>query len=389
MVFNAECAAPACNPSRVAVLTGIRPSSSGVYWNASKWRAVLRATVTLPELFSAAGYDTYGIGKLSHHRDPSLWDRYAEIGGGLFTEGVHKVGRLEWGMLDVRERQMLDNRVARQGAAFLREEHDVPFFLACGFHRPHLAWAVPAAYFELYPLEQVELPPSRPDDLDDVPEAARAMSATEGDDHAAILAEEGAWGEAVRAYLASISFLDAQVGLLLDALDESPWGENTIICLWSDHGFHLGEKRHWRKFTLWEESARVPLVIAGPGVSAGRCARPAELVGLYATLAELAGLEVPPGVEGPSLVPLLRDPEAAWERPALTTYGPGNHTLRSERWRYIRYADGSEELYDHENDPNEWSNLASEPRFAGVRARLERWLPEVEARPVPLLAGKG
>ena len=386
---NAHCAAPACNPSRVAVLTGMRPTRSGVYFNRSKWRTPLPDVRTLPEVFGAAGYTTVCVGKLTHQDAPALWNRFVHLKGGVFDDDVKTVGRLEWSALDVEEERLLDNRIARHGAKVLREDHDRPFFLACGFYRPHLAWAVPKEHFEALPLRKIALPhvpgDDLPSDLDDLSKAALTMKLAEGDEHAAVLAEEGAWREAVRAYLASIRFFDQQLGVLLDALDASPYRDTTIVCLWSDHGFHLGEKSHWRKFTLWEESTRVPFVFAGPGVTPGqRCSRPVELVSTFATMTALADLETPAWVDGPSLAPWLRDASLPLQRPALTTYGPGNHALRDERWRYVRYADGSEELYDHDADPHEWRNLAADPELDAIRSGFTRWLPQNETPPTPL-----
>jgi arylsulfatase A-like enzyme len=178
-----------------------------------------------------------------------------------------------------------------------------------------------------------------------------------------------------------VSFADAMVGRLLDALDESGRAERTVIVLLGDHGFHLGEKERWNKSTLREESTRVPLISVAPGVTTAgsHSSRPVSLMDVYPTLAELAGLEIPPHVEGRSLVPLLEDPEADWPYPALTTFGFNNHAVRSERYRYIRYADGTEELYDHLTDKNEWTNLAGDPKYAPLKKELAEWMPKKNA----------
>jgi arylsulfatase A-like enzyme len=197
------------------------------------------------------------------------------------------------------------------------------------------------------------------------------------------LKDNGQWRPLVRAYLASISYADAQVGRLLDALDASGLAGNTVVVLWSDHGWHLGEKGITGKNTLWERSTRVPLIFAGPGVAEGaRCGRPAELLDVYPTLAELCALPVEAGLEGLSLSPQLRDAAAPRERPAITTHNRDNHAVRTEAWRYVRYADGSEELYDARADPNEWTNLAAAPRHAEVKSALARWLPAASAPPM-------
>jgi arylsulfatase A-like enzyme len=192
----------------------------------------------------------------------------------------------------------------------------------------------------------------------------------------------GSWRHAVRSYQAAASFADAQVGRLLDTLDASPYAHNTIIVLWSDHGYHLGEKEHWEKFALWEKASRVPLIVVAPGVTepGGRCDKPVDLTSLYPTLIELCGFEPNSELDGVSLTPLLENPSRAWGRPAITTYQRGNHAVRDERWRYIRYADGTEELYDHQNDPHEWDNVADHTANRGVKSRLARWLPLRDAK---------
>jgi arylsulfatase A-like enzyme len=185
------------------------------------------------------------------------------------------------------------------------------------------------------------------------------------------------WHKAVQGYLASIAYTDNQIGRLLDALDNSPYAKNTIIVFWTDHGWHLGEKKHWRKFALWEEATRTPLIFVAPGVEPGtRCEQAVGLIDIYPTLIDLCGLPARETLEGVSLKPLLDDPETPWERPALTTHGRNNHALRTPQFRYIRYADGSEELYDHQADPMEWKNLAGDSRYDDVKQELAAWLPE-------------
>ncbi len=257
----------------------------------------------------------------------------------------------------------------------LQRGHGKPFFLACGIFRPHLPWNVPKKYFDLHPLEQIQLPPYREDDLADVPAAGVHVAGASGD-HRRIL-EADAWQEAVQAYLASITYADAQLGRLLDAFENSPAKDNTIIVLWGDHGWHLGEKHHWRKFALWEEATRAPLIWAAPGVTrAGTISqRTVDFMCIYPTLCELAGLPIPSHVEGVSIRDLLVNPDAPWERPALTTHGFQQHAVRSERWRYIRYANGDEELYDEANDPYEWTNLAADAQYDSVKADLAKSFP--------------
>ena len=387
VVFTkAYCAAPACNPSRTALLTGLQPSTTGVYLNGQSWRPALPDAVTLPHYFRKNGYVVHGGGKIFHGswNDDRAWDDYHKLGGFPKPEtvphnGIPKTGHFDWGPVDAPDEAMGDFQTAEWAAKVLAGPHDKPLFLAVGFYRPHLPFYAPKKYFDLYPLDTLKLPEVLDTDLEDVPSAGRKM-ANPGGDHAKVVAA-GQWKHAVQAYLACISFTDAMVGKVLDALDESGRAENTIVVLWSDHGWHLGEKQHWRKFALWEEASRVNLTVTAPGVtSPGKtCGRPVGLIDLYPTLVDLCGLPTKDGLDGVSLRPLLADPAAKWDRPALTTHGRNNHALRSERYRYVRYADGSEELYDHDADPREWTNLATEPGMAAVKAGLAEHLPRTNA----------
>jgi arylsulfatase A-like enzyme len=256
----------------------------------------------------------------------------------------------------------------------LNRQHDKPFFLACGFFRPHLPWYVPKKYFDSYPLDKIRLPQVNENDLHDVPPMGQQMARRKDHDN---VRKYDQWREAVQGYLASITFVDECVGRVIDALDNSAFRDNTLIVLWSDHGWHLGEKLHWRKFALWEEATHNVLYFAGPGLASGRCDAPVNLLDIYPTLVELCLLPSRAQLEGVSLVPLLQDPRAQWQRPALTTHGFSNHSVRSQRWRYIRYADGTEELYDHDTDSLEWTNLAEDPQYRRVIDELSQWLPKV------------
>jgi len=393
---NAHCAAPACNPSRAALMTGIRPSTSGVYHNPQPWRRsrVLRDAVTLPQHFMAHGYHASGSGKVYHGAfpDPASWEEYwpsltqqqpgSPVPANRPLNGIPKVGHFDWGPMDVDKTAMGDWKVTDWVCGQLRRRHEKPFFLACGIYRPHLPWYVPREYFERFPLETVTLPNVNESDLDDVPEAGRKMARL--GDHKRVT-EHHQWRRAVQAYLASIAFADECVGKVLDALDASPYADNTIIVLWSDHGWHLGEKLHWRKFALWEEATHNVLMVVAPGVTTPgqRCDRAVSLLDIYPTLIDLCGLSPRAGLEGTSLMPLLKDPKAPREQPAVTTFGRNNHSVRDERWRLIRYADGSEELYDHQVDPLEWKNLAGDATYASVKARLAKWLPTVNVEEDP------
>jgi len=271
--------------------------------------------------------------------------------------------------------------VVSYGLEKLKEKSDKPFFLAIGLVKPHMPFSVPKKWFDMFPLETIQLPPHREDDLNDVPRAGVRMA---GRDHEAII-QSGRWKEAVQAYLATIAFCDSQVGRLLDGLEKSPARDNTIVVLWSDHGWSLGEKSHWRKFALWEEPTRTVFVWKVPGVTkpGGMCERPVDYSVIYPTLCTLAGLKHPAHLDGADITPLLKNPEAAWKTPALTTYGFKNHAVRTEDWRYILYANGDEELYHNSADPYEYENLAAKTEYAERIADLRKWLPKTDAADLP------
>jgi arylsulfatase A-like enzyme len=289
----------------------------------------------------------------------------------------------DWAGLVAEDDAIADGQVTGWISRQLRAETGAPRFIAAGIYRPHEPWYVPQKYFDQYPLDTVELPPVIDNDLDDVPAVARVSTFNSTEMHEWIVAA-GRWKEGVQAYLASVTFADAMVGRLLDALDASGRAEHTVIVLFGDHGYHLGQKERWWKMTLWEVATRVPLIIVAPGVTraGSRSGEAVSLMDLYPTLAELAGLGVPEHVEGQSLVPLLRDPVSARAEPALMTYGFGNHAVRDERYRYIRYVDGSEELYDHRTDPHEWTNLAESPEHARTKAALAQFMPRADSPPI-------
>lgn len=392
MLFTrAYCSAPACNPSRASLLTGIQPSTSGVYDNGQPWRPAMPDVITLPQHFKNQGYHVVGGGKIFHGSYPerASWHDYFNQPGDPVpaSRPVNGIGGMDshfdWGPLDVPDAEMGDSKVVAWATEYLKRKHDKPFFLAVGLYRPHLPWYVPRKYFDRYSPADIVLPKVKADDLDDVPPIGRQMAKPDGD-HRRVL-ETNNWEKAVQGYLASITFADTCVGRVLDALDASGQADRTIIVLWGDHGWHLGEKLHWRKFSLWEEATRVPLVIVAPGTTRQktRCERTVSLIDLYATLVDLCGSTPPKTVEGRNITPLLKDPSASWDYPVVTTHGRGNHAVRSERWRYIRYNDGTEELYDHENDPMEWTNLAGKPEHESVKKRLAVWLPKTDAPDAP------
>jgi len=405
MVFtNARTAAPLCNPSRTALMSGLHPSTSGVYQNAPDWRTLERFQNirTLPRHFRDAGYRTYGAGKLFHagtynpenyygFNDTTAWDAYYPSLDRQLPDEIRPHVRpangnphspnFDWSAVAADDRAMGDGQVVAWSTHQLLAETGSPRFDAVGIYRPHLPWYLPQKYFDRFPLEEVQLPVVLENDLDDISEIAKLQGRTANmpamELHEWVL-EANVWQEGVRAYLASVSFADTMLGQILDALEQSGRADDTIIVLWSDHGWHLGEKARWRKHTLWSESTRVPLIIVAPGVTqpGSRSAAAVSLLDLYPTLTELTGLETPSHVEGESLVPLLEDPQAESNRAVLTTFGYRNHAVTGDRYRYLTYADGSEELYDLQTDPNEWTNRADDPELSRVKAELAEWLPQ-------------
>jgi arylsulfatase A-like enzyme len=378
-------------------MTGILPATSGVYHNPQPWRKspVLKNAVTIPQHFIAHGYRVTGAGKIYHGAfpDPPSWHEYFPsqqnnkpddpLPPNRPLNGIPKTDQFDWGPVDAPDEQMGDWKVADWVIEQLGKEYDRPFFLGCGFFRPHLPWYVPPKYFDMYPVDKVTLPNVNENDLDDVPPIGRTFAKPQGD-HKKVI-EYNQWRKAVQGYLASISFVDACVGRVIDAFDKSPHVDNTVIVLWSDHGWHLGEKLHWRKFALWEEATHNVFMVVAPGVTqpGQRCSRPVSMLDVYPTLIDLCNLAAKKELQGKSLLPLLKNAKAEWQRPALTTHGRNNHSVRSEKWRYIRYSDGTEELYDHEKDELEWTNLAGDPKYADIKKDLAKWLPETNAPDVP------
>jgi len=389
------CASPCCNPSRSALMTGLRPGTSGVYNNNDDWRKIVpEGTVTLQRHFKDNGYYVAGAGKIYHggvggFNRLSDWDDYSTApkhgpgsdgkrkGGKFKEDGGTGVAGIRFGALDCGDEEMPDYATVSYCLEQLQKKHDKPFFLACGIVKPHMSWSVPKKYFEMYPLDKIQLPKVQENDLGDVPPAGIAMAKPQGD-HADIL-KSGRWKDAVQAYLATITFCDAMVGRLIGGFDKSAYKDNTLICLWSDHGWHLGEKQHWRKFALWEEATRAPYIWVVPGITkpGGVCNRTVDYMQIYPTLCDLAGLPRPKHVEGESIRKLLADPSAAWDKPAIMTWLYNNHAIRNEEWRYIRYANGDEELYHNSVDPLEWTNLAKKPEYAKEKEELAKWLPKV------------
>ena len=381
---NAHCPAPACEPSRVAIMGGRRPSTSGCFQNGQLWKNYQAPGEGLAARFLEAGYRVAGAGKIYHENQhhPEEWTEYmpnapfSKDGPGVkkFDGYFDDVTHPDLADADLQDWHAVDYCIER-----LLTPSEQPFFLACGLYKPHLPFVVPRKYYDAFPLDSIELPPHLEDDLADVPPAGRRMALANGDHQR--LTESGRWKAAIRSYLATCAYTDMNIGRLLDALDRSPHRDNTIVVLWTDHGWSFGEKQHWRKFALWEEATRTPYIWVVPGVTTAgtRCDAPVDLMTLYPTLCSLAELQKPDHVEGADLAPLLRDPSAGWPHVALTTHGRGNHSVRTATHRYIRYADGTEELYDHRDDPYEWRNLAKDPATQALRKGLARHLPSHEA----------
>lgn len=421
--LNAHCNAPLCNPSRASLLLGLRPSTTGIHGLAPNFRDVprWRDRVTLPQQFTASGYATAATGKIFHQGPVSVPRRGPrpgqpvpapasvetlpaavdfEVIGTAAGVGARPPAKLippapmgdhpamDWGVWppDGDDTVKGDWQVATWAVDRIKATPPGrPFFIAAGFFLPHVPCYATRKWFDLYPDDDSVLPEVLAGDRDDTPRFSWYLHWSLPEPRLAWVRDAGQWRNLVRSYLACTSFVDAQIGRVLAALDEAGHADDTIVVVWGDHGWHLGEKGITGKNSLWDRGTKVPLIFAGPGIAAGgRCVQPAELLDIYPTLCALAGVPVPDGLEGLSLVPQLRDAATRRERPAITTHNRGNHGIRSERWRYIRYADSSEELYDMQEDPREWHNLAGDPRHAAVLAEHRRWLPSVD---VPPLAG--
>jgi arylsulfatase A-like enzyme len=417
VVFQeANCAGPVCCPSRSALLSGFMPNRTGVYGNSQNMllSGLVQAHYTLPEYFSKHGYRTLSTGKIFHHHtgDSGQWafDEWAptEGGSGSQADPAHVTSRnrnlvdgkpvsfpgmkntgirrggdeagvdFSWGPSKGPKEESRDWKAAAWAAEQLAKPSDKPFFLALGISKPHLPWYVPKEYFDRFPLETIQLPKFRLDDLDDIVDSKGKVRFTPTADFLWVQQDTNLFKSAVRAYLAASSHADDCIGLVLDALDKSPARDNTIVVIWGDHGWHLGEKLRFRKATLWAESTRLPLMIRVPGMKVRQdCPRVVNLMDLYPTLIELCGLPPKAGIDGRSIAPLLRDPKMPWPYPSITVMGEGNASVCDERWHFIRYQDGTEEFYDMERDPMQWANLAAskDSEICSQKARLAAWFP--------------
>jgi arylsulfatase A-like enzyme len=389
---NAHCQSPVCNPSRASMMTSLYPATTGIYFLSPDLAEspIARQNTLLPKRFEQEGYHVTGAGKIFHgNQNNRHLPNWAGSFGGFAPYPEKKLSSFpgvrlwDWGVYPERDELLSDHKIAAWAVEQLQKQQDKPQLLAVGFYQPHVPQYAPQKWFDMYPMESLQLPEVLANDLDDLSDYGINLTRLEhvAPAHDWVVKNE-AWKPLVQSYLACVSFVDHQVGRLLDALDNCPAKDNTLVVLYSDHGFHLGEKERWAKRSLWEDSTRVPLIIAGPGVARGKvCNKPVQLLDVYPTLLEVAGLKQDDRLEGHSMTALLKDPAADWPYMARTSFGPGNYAIRSESHRYIHYNDGSEELYDHANDPHEWHNLIENPDMAATAARHRAFLPE-QSHPV-------
>ncbi|MGB0369958.1 MAG: sulfatase [Opitutales bacterium] len=386
--FNkAHCQYPLCSPSRASVMSGLFPYTSGIIKN-TKDDGVAKIVNDLgAELmhtyFSKHGYKTMAIGKIMHRHLPR---DSADLSGGR-KEFNHGTGNLkaqwpqkgtstDWAIAPDRDEDLADHQTATWAVERLQEQHDEPFMLMVGFLRPHVPWYAPKKWFDLYDRDAIKLPRFEPDDMEDVPAISRKVNRSKHMPSTEWAIKNGKYRDIVHAYLACISFVDHQVGRVLEALESSPYKDNTIIVFWSDHGYHIGEKNTFQKITTYERSSHVPFVFAGPGVPAGQHTdRVVSLLDMYPTLVELTGLPKNERNEGRSLVPLMDRPTLDWPHPSIIQLGKGHFAIQSERYRYIRYEDGSEELYDHKTDLDEIHNIAGNPEYDSLKTAMAKYIP--------------
>ncbi|WP_439484301.1 sulfatase [Cyclobacterium plantarum] len=398
MQFNkAYCQYPQCSQSRVSIMTGLRPDTTQVFDLKTDFRDIIPTVTTLPELFMENGYFSARVGKIYHYGVPGDIGTNGLDDAKSWNQVINPIGRdkweedklinltpnrglgssLSWLAAEGTDAEQTDGMVADEAIRLMVENKDKPFFIGAGFYRPHCPYIAPKKYFDMYPLDSIVLPDEPEDHFNDIPQAAFWTNPLY-------------WGldekerkQVISAYYASATFMDAQVGKLLDALEDLGLVENTIVVFWSDHGYHLSEHGQWKKQSLFEESARVPLLISAPGKEGNGkvCERVVELVDLYPTLAALCGLESPEYLQGRDISALLKNPDKTWDHGGYTQVrrnsGPYmGRAVRTERWRYIEWDGGEKgaQLYDHDHDPREYNNLAGHPEYQEIQNNLKKQL---------------
>ncbi|PCI35296.1 MAG: iduronate sulfatase [Flavobacteriaceae bacterium] len=385
---NAHTSAPGCSPSRNALLYGVQPFNSGLYpfYEHDIHKQLMEQYTSLPRLLKENGYLTYGAGKIHHgrNRDQREWTDYLKTTpnkkkfkkGEGYVKG--KNGKYSFRPTINPDEEHIDYQVASYGIEKLHEKHHKPFFLAVGIVKPHLPFDAPVRFFDNLPKDIIP-PPFNETDYDDIPAVGKSFSKKGEYNH---YLTKGVWGDVRKAYLACISWADYNVGRVLDALEKSEYADNTIVVLWSDHGFHLGEKKTFKKFTLWEEATRVPFIIydtRNKHVQKGSTYSEAvSLINVYKTIADYTKVKTPDYVDGESLLPIVNNQSILLENPTITSWGRGNYSVRTKQYRYIQYFDGGEELYNHYNDPNEWKNLANDTNYKSLKNELKGHLPTQE-----------
>ncbi|MFP4845012.1 sulfatase [Winogradskyella sp. PE311] len=400
---NAHVQAPLCGPSRASIMTGLRPSTTGIYGMTPdnkirrEGNPATKDITFLPEYFENNGYHTMGIGKLFHiHAPDSLFNesggrvkgfgpypekRFVWDGFGKGIRGTHGRTSTDWGAFPEQDSLMPDHQSVDWVVERLNRKYDKPFFMGLGFLRVHVPLYVPQKWFDLHPLESIETPPYLVDDLKDIPPVGIQINDLPMMPSTEWAKESGEWKKIVQAYLACMSYVDYELGRVLDALENSEYGDNTVIVLWSDHGYRLGEKGTFAKHALWETATKAPLLFAGPNLPKGKKINaPVEMLSLYPTLIELSGIPPYERNEGNSLVAMMQNDEGLDEARAITTFGMNNHAIKMNGYRYIRYEDGKEEFYNHSEDPNEWHNEAGNPKYKTKIDELKALLPKVNSK---------
>tara|TARA_R110002051_G_scaffold318695_1_gene401377 strand:- start:11577 stop:13073 length:1497 start_codon:yes stop_codon:yes gene_type:complete len=397
---NAHCQAPLCGPSRASLMTGLRPSTTGIYGMTPDNEVrrpenpATKDITFLPEYFEQNGYHTMGIGKLFHiHAPDSVFNesggrvkgfgpypkkRFVWDGFGKGIKGKHGRTSTDWGAFPQNDTLMPDHQSVNWVVERLDRKYDKPFFMGLGFLRVHVPLYVPQKWFDLYPLEDIQTPPYKSDDLNDIPNIGLQINDLPMMPSTEWAKENGEWKKIVQAYLACVSFVDNELGRVLDALESSKYADNTIIVLWSDHGYRLGEKGTFAKHALWETATKAPLLFAAPNLPKGKkIDAPVEMLSIYPTLLELSGLPAYARNEAQSLVPLMKTRSSENDTYAITTFGMNNHTVKVKGYRYIQYEDGTEEFYNHNSDPNEWTNEAKNPKYTAQIEKMKALLPKV------------